>query len=85
VLKLVNPSDQAISLAVTVGGKFPVGTAAAKLELLAPDNLSARNSFESPNAVHVVGSNIPVSGNAGGRVAVSLPRWSVGVLELKAP
>jgi len=84
VLKLVNPSDQPVTLAVTVSGKFPAGTAAKKLELLAPDNLSARNTFDSPTAVHITDGGMPRSGNAG-TMTVSLPRWSVGVLEMKAP
>ena len=76
VVKLVNPSDAAREVSVELGG-FQPGN--ATLQMVAPDNLSARNTMEHPNFVHAVAGKVA---RDGGTVQVSLPRWSVAVLEV---
>ena len=76
VVKLVNPSDSARDVSVELAG-FQAGNAA--LQIVAPDSLSARNTMEHPNFVHAVAGKVT---RDGGVVQVSLPRWSVGVLEI---
>ncbi|HWA11416.1 MAG TPA: alpha-L-arabinofuranosidase C-terminal domain-containing protein [Opitutaceae bacterium] len=77
VLKAVNPSDQPRTVKLTVTGTFR--PARAGLQVVAPNDLAARNSFDHRDAVKAVTGSAERSGN---QVTFTLPRWSVGVLEL---
>lgn len=76
VVKLVNTSDAAREVSVELGG-FTAGS--AKVSLVAPERLEARNTLEHPNLLKVAAGKAGVAGSA---VNVSLPRWSVGVVEV---
>jgi alpha-N-arabinofuranosidase len=78
VVKLVNASDAARSVAVELGS-FAAGT--ASLSIVAPDNLNARNTMEHPDMIRPVAGKVAVEGST---VRLSLPRWSVGVLEVNS-
>jgi alpha-N-arabinofuranosidase len=78
ILKVVNPTEQTIEANFDLQGSFKV--AQAKLSLVAPDSLTARNSLDQPNAVKPEEKPLAHEGNM---VHLSLPRWSVGVLKLE--
>lgn len=77
ILKAVNPSDQPRTVKLTVTGAFTASK--ASLDLVAPNALEAKNSFEQRDAVRVVPGQVQRNGN---EVSFTLPRWSVGVVEL---
>jgi alpha-N-arabinofuranosidase len=76
-LKLVNPADREVAVDVTLRGDFPL--LAASMELVAPDNLDARNTLEQPTAVQAVEGKVE---RAGMSARLRLPRWSVAVVTL---
>jgi alpha-N-arabinofuranosidase len=76
-LKLVNPADREVAVDVTLRGDFPL--LAASMELVAPDNLDARNTLEQPTAVQAVEGKVE---RAGMSARFSMPRWSVAVVTL---
>jgi hypothetical protein len=80
VLKLVNPTDDPVSVRIACQGGFI--PAEAKLQLVAPDSLDARNTLDQPAAVRVVNGQIERDGAA---VRFALPRLSVGVIDLARP
>ena len=80
VVKLVNPTDSGREVSVDAGGAF--ANAEATLDLVAPDKLDGRNSLEYPHAVKVVAGKVA---RDNGLVRFTMPRWSVGVMELKLP
>jgi alpha-N-arabinofuranosidase len=77
IVKLVNPTEKAIDAKLAPGGAFAAAT--PKMQLVAPDSLDAKNSFDQPDVVKVVDGKIARSGSD---VTFSMPRWSVGVVEL---
>jgi len=77
-VKAVNPSDQPIDVRLEVKDTFVAHS--ASLKLVAPDSLSARNTLESRDTVHVVDGKLGRNRNA---VTFTLPRWSVGVVTLQ--
>lgn len=76
VVKLVNPSDAARDVSIDLSGFTPGN---ATLQLIAPDNLSSRNTMEHPDFVHPVAAKVAREGQA---LRVSMPRWSVAVLDV---
>ena len=76
-VKLVNPVDREVAVDVTLRGDFPL--LAASMELVAPDNLDARNTLEQPTAVQAVEGKVE---RAGMSARFSMPRWSVAVVTL---
>ena len=78
IVKLVNPSEQAVDVRVEIKGGFAASQ--ASLKLVAPDDLKARNTLEQKDVVHVTDGKVQLQGGA---VHLSLPRWSVGVVVLK--
>ena len=76
-LKLVNPADREVAVDVTLRGDFPL--LAASMQLVAPDRLDARNTFDRPTAVQVVEGKVE---RAGMSARLLLPRWSVAVVTL---
>lgn len=76
VVKLVNPSDAAREVSLELNG-FVSGK--TSFQLVAPDNLNARNTLEHPDLVHPVAAKVASNGGA---VTIAMPRWSVGVLEI---
>jgi alpha-N-arabinofuranosidase len=76
-LKLVNAREQAVSVEVALRGDFPLMT--ARMQLVAPDSLAARNTLEQPAAVQVMEGKVE---RAGMSARFSLPRWSVAVVTL---
>ena len=76
VVKMVNPSDGARQVSVELG-RFAPG--AAKLSLVAPNSLSARNTLEHPDLVAVTTGRVATAGST---ATVSLPKFAVGVLEI---
>ncbi len=77
VLKVVNPTDKPQDAKFTLTGNFK--PAKASLKLVAPDDLMAKNSFEHKDAVKVIDGKVEQSGQS---IGISLPRWSVGVIEM---
>jgi alpha-N-arabinofuranosidase len=77
ILKLVNPTEKAIDIKLAPGAAFV--SAKPTMQLVAPDNLDATNSFEHPDVVKV--TDVKVSKD-GSDVTFSMPRWSVGLVEL---
>jgi len=78
VLKVVNPTGEPVDLRVKIAGGFAPKT--ATMDLVAADDLSARNTLDQ---LYVIG---PVKGKVvckDAAVSVSLPRWSVAVIEVK--
>jgi alpha-N-arabinofuranosidase len=76
-LKLVNPTDREVAVEVALRGDFPL--LAASMQLVAPDSLDARNTFDQPTAVQVVEGKVE---RAGMTARFSMPRWSVAVVTL---
>ncbi len=77
VLKLVNPTEAPVRVqAMFQDGFVP---AEATLQVVAPDALDARNTLEQPDAVRAV--SVPIERD-GAAVRFSLPRWSVGVVNV---
>jgi alpha-N-arabinofuranosidase len=77
IVKVVNPSDGAVELRVDIAGGFEPKT--ASMHLVAPDNLSARNTLDQPGAVRVVAGRVTRDDRG---LQCALPRWSVGVIEV---
>ncbi len=76
VVKLVNPSDAARDVSIELTGFTPGNPS---LSIVAPDSLSARNTMEHRDTVHVFAGKVSIEGSS---AKLSLPRWSVAVLEL---
>jgi alpha-N-arabinofuranosidase len=76
-VKLVNPSNQEVSVEIALRGDFPL--LAASMQVVAPDSLAARNTLEQPTAVQAVEAKVE---RAGMTARVRLPRWSVAVVTL---
>jgi alpha-N-arabinofuranosidase len=76
VVKMVNPSDAAREVSLELSG-FVAGV--ATLQIVAPDSLDARNTLEHPNFVHPVAARVA---NNNGSLQLTMPRYSVGVLEV---
>jgi len=77
VVKLVNPAETAAEMRMDIVGGFQPKT--AKMHLIAPDDLTARNSLQNPGAVHAVEREITPEENG---IRVRLPRWSVAVIDI---
>jgi alpha-L-arabinofuranosidase len=77
VLKMTNPTDKAMDVKLAVNGNFK--SSQASFQIVAPDDLSARNTMDKRDAVRVVEAKVARAGN---NVSFSMPRWSVGVVEL---
>ncbi len=73
--KVVNPSDEPVPVQLTVKGGFTV--ADAKMQLVAPDSLEARNTLEDSNHIRPVADKVNVNGQS---IRFTLPRWSAGVV-----
>jgi alpha-L-arabinofuranosidase len=58
-------------------GDFPL--LAARMQLVAPDSLDARNTMQQPSAVQAVPGEVE---RAGMTARLRLPRWSVAVVTL---
>jgi len=78
-LKVVNPTDRAVDVRLQIAGGFDVTKAG--LELVAPDELSARNTLDKRDAVRVANGEVELTDNA---VRFALPRWSAAVVSLDA-
>src|SRR5260370_41539755 len=76
-VKLINPGDQEGSVEVALRGECPL--LAAGMQLVAPGNLSARNTIEQPAAAQAVPGKIQRTGLTG---RVRLPGLSVAVITL---
>ncbi len=79
VLKAVNPTDQAVTVAVEVKGPFLVGQ--GQWTLVAAESLEARNTLDKPDAIRPVAAAVETSGQT---IRITLPRWSAGVLAITA-
>jgi alpha-L-arabinofuranosidase len=79
ILKVVNPTENAANVKVTLSGAIKSGK--ATMQLVAPGDLNAKNSFEQRDAVKPVPS--PVTLNTG-ELDFAMPKWSVGVIEVEA-
>jgi alpha-N-arabinofuranosidase len=79
VLKVVNPTDQPLTVAVQVKGAFLAGQGA--WTLVAAESPEARNSLDKPDAIRPVAAPTEVSGQT---IRVVMPRWSTGVLAIAA-
>ena len=76
-LKAVNPAENDADVTVTIEGAFTPSQ--ANMKLISPGSLRARNSLDKPDAVEPVGGQVRTEGN---KLHFTLPRWSVGVVEL---
>jgi alpha-N-arabinofuranosidase len=77
VLKLVNPTEAPVRVQATFQDGFV--PAEATLQVVAPEALDARNTIERPDVVRAVSGPIE---RDGATVRFSLPRWSVGVVNV---
>jgi alpha-N-arabinofuranosidase len=77
VLKAVNPTEQAVTVAVEVKGAFSVGQEQGTV--VAAESLEARNSLDKPDAIRPVAAHAETSGQT---IRITLPRWSAGVLAI---
>jgi alpha-N-arabinofuranosidase len=79
VVKMVNASESPREVSVAFDG-FAAGSGI--FYVVAPGSLEARNTLEHPDLVKVATTKVSLSGSA---ASVSMPRLSVGVLEVTAP
>lgn len=77
-LKLVNPSADAVDVALTMAGAIEM----AALRIIAPGDLAARNTLEDPQRVRP--SDAPVAID-GARLRFTMPALSAGVLRVRRP
>ncbi|MBN1419992.1 MAG: glycoside hydrolase family 127 protein [Planctomycetes bacterium] len=78
--KVVNPTGEAIPVALRVGDGFPVGD--ASILVVAPDALDARNTLAEPNRIRPLGGTVEVRGQT---VRFELPRWSAAAVTIRRP
>ncbi|MFW6106962.1 MAG: alpha-L-arabinofuranosidase C-terminal domain-containing protein, partial [bacterium] len=76
-LKVVNPSDELITLRLAMDSPFEIGGATA--EQVAPAALHSRNTLEDPHAVQSKPINVSVEGR---QVSVVLPAYSATVVNV---
>ena len=76
--KAVNPEDKSVDVRLTVKKNFRIGR--AKMRLVAPDSLGARNTLEQPNVVRPIDGEVKRDGQ---RINFRLPRWSVAVVTIE--
>ena len=76
--KAVNPTDEAVSVALTVAGGFEVGEAA--MRRVAPGSLEARNTLEEPHAVRPEPGKVTVDGQT---IRLILPPLAAGVVTIR--
>ncbi len=79
ILKVVNPTENAANLKVGLTGAIKSGK--ATMQIVAPGDLNAKNSFEQRDAVKPVPSPATLSA---GELDFAMPKWSVGVVEVEA-
>lgn len=77
--KAVNPEEQSVRVELTVAKGFKI--LSAKMDLVAPGSLSARNTLEQPNAVRPVGGKVERDAQ---KIKFTLPRWSVAVVTIES-
>ncbi len=75
--KVVNPTDQSVPVKLVISDTFDVG--GATLQLVAPDSLSARNTLENPNEVHVEEVYVSLNDQI---VRFTMPRLSAAVVKV---
>jgi alpha-L-arabinofuranosidase len=75
--KVVNSTDQSVPVKLVISDTFDVG--GVYLQLVAPDSLSARNTLDNPNAVHVEDGYASLSGQT---IRFAMPRLSAGVVKV---
>ncbi len=75
VLKVVNPSQQAVRLKATFAGGG--GLSKAAMQIIAPGSLTARNTLDRPDAIKPATHPVSVEGRV---VTTMLPPWSAGVI-----
>jgi alpha-L-arabinofuranosidase len=80
VVKAVNPSQQSVSVELSLPAGFAVG--GTELTLVAPGELRARNTLENPAAVTPTEGHVDASGQT---LRYTLPAWSAAVLRIKEP
>ncbi|HUU09353.1 MAG TPA: family 16 glycoside hydrolase [Phycisphaerae bacterium] len=76
-LKVVNPADRPVEVELTVADGFKPGKAA--MQLVAPDDLKARNTLEAPQAIRPVAAKVAEKGQT---VTFTLPRWAAAVITI---
>ncbi len=77
--KLVNPSKEDVTVQITPAEGFNVSEASMKL--IAPADLSARNSLEKPHAIKPVDAKVARDGRT---LSVEMPAISCGVVTIQA-
>lgn len=77
ILKVVNPTENAMNVKVGLTGAIKSGK--ATMQLVAPGDLMARNSFTQRDAVKPV---IAPTTLTNGEVGFAMPKWSVGVVDV---
>lgn len=78
-LKAVNATGKAKSIAVDFKGIFK--PKAAELQMVASENLNARNTLEKPDALHPAKADVSLQGE---RVSFDMPAYSAGVVSVSA-
>ena len=76
--KAVNPTDQPVTLELTVAASFAVGK--ADMQVVAPGALDARNTLDKPDAVQAKPGEAKVNGQT---VSFALPALSAAVLTIE--
>jgi alpha-N-arabinofuranosidase len=77
-LKIVNPSDQPVTVKSTVEGRFSAG--AASMQLVAPGSLQARNTLGEPRAVRPEPADVTVDGQS---IRFNLPPLSAAAVTIQ--
>jgi alpha-N-arabinofuranosidase len=81
ILKGVNQSREPMDVTASLEGGFRA--ADAKMQLVAPGSLQARNTFADPGTI--APADAPVSlDTASGKVSFTLPPWAAGVVRVRA-
>jgi alpha-N-arabinofuranosidase len=75
--KVVNPTDQSVPIKLVISDTFDVGS--VSLQLVAPDSLSARNTLDDPNTVHVEDGYAGLNNQT---IRFAMPRLSAGVVKV---
>ncbi|HZL11152.1 MAG TPA: family 16 glycoside hydrolase [Prolixibacteraceae bacterium] len=77
-LKTVNPTDQPITVKLTIDEIFPVST--VTFEVISANSLSIKNSMDQPDLIKPVYSDVS---NEKNKITFTLPIWSASVVSIQ--
>ena len=76
-LKAVNPTDNAVEATITLDGAF--APKAATMQLVAPGNITAKNTLDQPDNIKVVPAAAVIENRS---VKFTMPALSAGVVKV---